>query len=760
MSDSDDSPVNASFFPAVSSPELYGSDAFSSSENDEGPSSNNRSTSSDGVPVPKRRKTVPSSSSNSCIQTETDSGNSYYSDDDCVPQELCYIDSVNQTEVISGILYLWASTSGVSDKALDRLLKLQACFNTQSQWPVSVKSLQCSVQRHFNLGEPAVSTFYVCGACDSTCSLDSHRRTKVIIPSLSEQIILLLSQHASSIYEYQSRIAVSLCSDILNSKYAITKCLPKSKTRTLELHLLMCADGAKYIKTSPLSIWPVQAQVLNMPPLLRQTFWNTLLVAVVESNNKPDFELIFPHLFSVLPRTIEFRGISVRVHFSFFTADLPAMSSIFGLTQFNGAFSCPKCLHPGETIPVSEKGHVRCFKDLNIDIDERDKENFLHHAELSEVQGIPVFGVRKKASILKEIPFPDAFVIDSMHCLFEGQSKQILQELLNAKNRYDLCYLSPEAARWSDAILRSCKGPKLFSTPPGLSSLSVWKAKHFRNCAMYMFIPILSYAASNLDLKFFLISLSLLYNLLFHSSSSSDDMDFLSYHVLSKVPILFGDRNMRLNFHLLSHFPSMYVQYGPICNISMFGFESAIGKFKSFLKGTRCYGGQLATKVLNAKKISCALASSDSITTRKAFQAVSMESDSVLFCTAKDDMKRKSCNSFVLTKDGHVGEIQNISADDNVTLKLFKPCENYLFYLELLQMNDEQKKLLKKLQTIIRNASLLYKCFSNIFDLDQVDSICQTRLSDLSAPCLLIPCKKSTCSNAFFIIPVYEYMHD
>ncbi|MEL7309843.1 MAG: hypothetical protein AAGK05_19725, partial [Pseudomonadota bacterium] len=67
----------------------------------------------------------------------------------------------------------------------------------------------------------------------------------------------------------------------------------------------------------------------------------------------------------------------------------------------------------------------------------------------------------------------------------------------------------------------------------------------------------------------------------------------------------------------------------------------------------------------------------------------------------------------ICTKDGHVGEIQNISADDNVTLKLFKPCENYLFYLELLQMNDEQKKLLKKLQTIIRNASLLYKCFSN-----------------------------------------------
>jgi len=43
------------------------------------------------------------------------------------------------------------------------------------------------------------------------------------------------------------------------------------------------------------------------------------------------------------------------------TADLPAKSLVLNCNQFNGEFSCMRCLHPGQTFKTQKGGSVRIF---------------------------------------------------------------------------------------------------------------------------------------------------------------------------------------------------------------------------------------------------------------------------------------------------------------------------------------------------------------------------------------------------------------
>ena len=42
--------------------------------------------------------------------------------------------------------------------------------------------------------------------------------------------------------------------------------------------------------------------------------------------------------------------------------DAPAKCLFQDMSQFNGAFGCPYCLHQGEVVKTSEKGHTRAYK--------------------------------------------------------------------------------------------------------------------------------------------------------------------------------------------------------------------------------------------------------------------------------------------------------------------------------------------------------------------------------------------------------------
>ena len=64
------------------------------------------------------------------------------------------------------------------------------------------------------------------------------------------------------------------------------------------------------------------------------------------------------------------------------SADLPARSSVLNMVQFNGAYSCVKCLQRGENFRTQNGGNIHIFpyQELDPKRPERTKEDVDAHA--------------------------------------------------------------------------------------------------------------------------------------------------------------------------------------------------------------------------------------------------------------------------------------------------------------------------------------------------------------------------------------------
>ena len=126
-----------------------------------------------------------------------------------------------------------------------------------------------------------------------------------------------------------------------------------------------------------------------------------------------------------------------------------------------------------------------------------------------------------------------------------------------------------------------------------------------------------------------------------------------------------------------------------------------------------------------------------------------------MFCCIENDSKRKSVNSYALTTDGQVGAITTIDGEI-VTMNKLTPIHSPFWYLHDLQMSDSERDWFRTLQSILQTSRSL---FFDIVDISKTDRIYQTEFANLLAPCMLMPCRKLG-ANAFFAVPVYDFMHD
>ena len=128
---------------------------------------------------------------------------------------------IDSQEVMAALLYLWAITSGVSEAALDRLLKLLLVILPYICWPSSVKTMKTLIKRHLIDEETPLRTFFACDSClTRECTDASHiQRSKVIMPSLVKQVCLLSSK-IPEINEYEIYMQRHPGCYVLCGKYA------------------------------------------------------------------------------------------------------------------------------------------------------------------------------------------------------------------------------------------------------------------------------------------------------------------------------------------------------------------------------------------------------------------------------------------------------------------------------------------------------------------------------------------------------------
>ena len=127
--------------------------------------------------------------------------------------------------------------------------------------------------------------------------------------------------------------------------------ISQERTLTLMIH----ADGAPLIRSSHQSLWPLFANIVEIPPPFREYQRNILLLALWSSRKKPDVDVFLNAVLAQLETLMQF-GTTICignqeyyfiVRVQGFIADLPAKSLFLKTINFNGNNACTWCLTPG-----------------------------------------------------------------------------------------------------------------------------------------------------------------------------------------------------------------------------------------------------------------------------------------------------------------------------------------------------------------------------------------------------------------------------
>ena len=109
---------------------------------------------------------------------------------------------IDRPEVVAALLYLWAIISGVSEAALDRLLKLLAVVQPKHCWPQSIKSSKTLIRKYFAAEKPSVISLFACDLClHEQCIVETHHnRYHIIVATLCKQVYLLVTSKISEMF--------------------------------------------------------------------------------------------------------------------------------------------------------------------------------------------------------------------------------------------------------------------------------------------------------------------------------------------------------------------------------------------------------------------------------------------------------------------------------------------------------------------------------------------------------------------------------
>ena len=137
------------------------------------------------------------------------------------------------------------------------------------------------------------------------------------------------------------------------------------------ISFIMNTDGAILFKSSNVSIWPLFLIINELPFKERKREENMILAGLWIGSQKPPMTLFLKPLTDSLKdlysgvevNSADVGVINVKGMLLACTCDLPARAAVTNFNQFNGFYSCAKCLQEGESAYKStrKKGQVTDF---------------------------------------------------------------------------------------------------------------------------------------------------------------------------------------------------------------------------------------------------------------------------------------------------------------------------------------------------------------------------------------------------------------
>ena len=377
---------------------------------------------------------------------------------------------------------------------------------------------------------------------------------------------------------------------------------PLSTEFPLNVSFTWNTDGVPIFKSSKFSIWPFYLAINELPYKHRMRKENLLFCGLWFGETKPVMTLYSKPLLNSL-QTLETEGIEIEINdkkciskgfLLCGTADLPAKSLVMNCNQFNGAFSCMKCLDPGKTFKTDKGGCVHVFPfDASKPVFElRQQEECLKDAYQSIQQKKTVQGIKGPSFLmgLKAYDFVKSTSIDYMHGVLLGVTKLLINLWIGSSNSKQGFSISGYV-EILDERLTQIKPPSFITRIPRTISdhFKYWKASELRSWLFYYSLPVLCDILPTALFMHYACFVEGIY-LLCTDCVTHEDLQ-RSYRLLAffvhMFPAHYGERYMTLNMHSLLHLPKCVDELGPLWVFSCFPFEDINGTLLDLFHGTQ-----------------------------------------------------------------------------------------------------------------------------------------------------------------------------
>lgn len=346
------------------------------------------------------------------------------------------------------------------------------------------------------------------------------------------------------------------------------------------IHLLFNVDGLPLFNSSNQQFWT------NLGLILHNDYESQpFIVALYCGDSKPVNVDDFLEDYVIEARNLIQNGITIgqikfKVEVVGFSCDTPARSFIKKCKGHGGFYACERCETRGIT-----KNRKRVYPSMKsrrrTKVSFTRKRQFEHHLEgKSPLLNIPGFD-----------PVRSVF-LDSMHLLYLGIMKWILQQFLGTKYRVNRkCKLSHCNVRQINSSLKLLVRfiPKEFQRKKfDFNEFSHWKATQFRFFLHYCGVLVLRNNLPKQVYRHFLL-LVVACRLLCDPQLCVPHVNYAK-QLLKKffelLPSFYGSDSQVMNCHNLIHLADdVEFTKKNLCAISAFPFENCLGKIKREIKG-------------------------------------------------------------------------------------------------------------------------------------------------------------------------------
>lgn len=314
-------------------------------------------------------------------------------------------------------------------------------FRKKFDLPISTVHLYCiGCQKYFGKKETIIDAEVdevFCNNCNTMRSTKTkYNKNHFTTLSIENQIVSTVERAIEKKRFDWPKQSSDVMSDICDGE--IYRNLFQEMNGQKFISLCASTDGVAVVKGSKKkSLWPIQFIINEIHPNYRFKREN-IICAAFSFGDTPDMGMFFKEFILELNQINSNGGIKIGNHtalvaLTHITMDSVAKCHVCGITQFNGHYGCPYCLHPGTIIPPA-KNVKYCFRD---NANERVHEDSRNAMIASITNGVVVNGYRGISPVLALDTQFDAvwmFAIDKMHSIDLGVIKKVFNLLFDTSN--------------------------------------------------------------------------------------------------------------------------------------------------------------------------------------------------------------------------------------------------------------------------------------------------------------------------------------